>query len=53
VILIIEARCVVTKPMVQNRFVVEVADTQILKATVGRLRNIDGVKAVHADLQKR
>jgi guanosine-3',5'-bis(diphosphate) 3'-pyrophosphohydrolase len=40
---IVEARCVVTKPMVQNRFVVEVADTQILKATVGRLRNIDGV----------
>ncbi len=40
---IVEARCVVSKPMVQNRFVVEVADTQVLKATVGRLRNIDGV----------
>jgi GTP diphosphokinase / guanosine-3',5'-bis(diphosphate) 3'-diphosphatase len=40
---IVEARCIVSKPMVQNRFVVEVADTQILKATVGRLRNIDGV----------
>ena len=40
---IVEARCVVTSPMVKNRFVLEVADTQALKATVGRLRNIDGV----------
>ena len=32
-----------TRPMVQNRFVVEVADTQALKATISRLRNIDGV----------
>ena len=29
--------------MVGNRFVVEVADTQALKATVTRLRNIEGV----------
>ena len=29
--------------MVQNRFVVEVADTHALKATIGKLRNIDGV----------
>ena len=29
--------------MVQNRFVVEVADTQALKATIGKLRHIDGV----------
>ncbi len=40
---IVEARCVVNSPMVSNRFVVEVGDTQALKATVGRLRNIDGV----------
>jgi len=40
---ILEARCSVASPMVKNRFVVEVADTQALKATVGRLRNIDGV----------
>ena len=29
--------------MVKNRFVVEVADTQALKGTVTRLRNIDAV----------
>jgi guanosine-3',5'-bis(diphosphate) 3'-pyrophosphohydrolase len=29
--------------MVQNRFVVEVADTHALKGTVNRLRNIDAV----------
>jgi len=40
---IIEARCLVNTPMVSNRFVVEVGDTQALKATVGRLRNIEGV----------
>jgi GTP pyrophosphokinase len=40
---IVEARCIVSPPMVQNRFVVEVVDTQSLKATVGRLRNIDSV----------
>jgi len=40
---IVEARCTVNSPMVSNRFVVEVGDTQALKATVGRLRNIDGV----------
>src|ERR671921_338315 len=40
---IVEARCIVSSPMVQNRFVVEVADTQALKQTVNRLRNIDGV----------
>jgi guanosine-3',5'-bis(diphosphate) 3'-pyrophosphohydrolase len=40
---IVEARCIVNTPMVSNRFVVEVGDTQALKATVGRLRNIDGV----------
>ena len=40
---IVEARCIVTRPMVSNRFVVEVGDTQVLKATVTRLRNVDGV----------
>ncbi|MGH6998155.1 MAG: ACT domain-containing protein, partial [Phenylobacterium sp.] len=40
---IVEARCLVQSPMVQNRFVVEVADTQTLKSTIGRLRNIDSV----------
>ena len=40
---IVEARCIVNSPMVQNRFVVEVGDTRALKATVNRLRNIEGV----------
>jgi guanosine-3',5'-bis(diphosphate) 3'-pyrophosphohydrolase len=40
---IVEARCIVSPPMVQNRFVVEVADTQALKGTITRLRNIDSV----------
>ena len=40
---IVEARCIVSPPMVKNRFVVEVPDTQVLKGTVGRLRNIEGV----------
>jgi GTP pyrophosphokinase len=40
---IVEARCIVTPPMVKNRFVVEVGDTQTLKHTITRLRNIDSV----------
>jgi guanosine-3',5'-bis(diphosphate) 3'-pyrophosphohydrolase len=40
---IVEARCLVSSPMVQNRFVVEVADTQALKQTITKLRNIDSV----------
>ena len=40
---IIEARCIVDKPMVKNRFVIEVADTHALKTTVNRLRAIDSV----------
>src|SRR5687767_2262715 len=40
---IIEARCIVDKPMVKNRFVIEVADTPALKSTVNRLRAIDSV----------
>src|SRR5215210_6172057 len=40
---ILEARCTVTHPMVKNRFVIEVGDTQTLKATISRLRAIDAV----------
>ena len=40
---IVEARCIVSPPMVKNRFVVEVGDTHTLKATITRLRNIDSV----------
>jgi GTP pyrophosphokinase len=40
---IVEARCVVSPPMVKNRFVVEVGDTHTLKSTITRLRNIDSV----------
>ncbi|HEX8856817.1 MAG TPA: bifunctional (p)ppGpp synthetase/guanosine-3',5'-bis(diphosphate) 3'-pyrophosphohydrolase [Thermoleophilaceae bacterium] len=40
---IVEARCTVVPPMVKNRFVVEVGDTQALKACVSRLRNVDSV----------
>ncbi len=40
---IVEARCVTEYPMVKNRFVVEVGDTQTLKNCVGRLRNVDSV----------
>ena len=40
---IIEARCLANPPMVKNRFVVEVPDTQSLKGTINRLRNVDAV----------
>jgi GTP pyrophosphokinase len=40
---IVEARCTARPPMVRNRFVVEVGDTQTLKLTINRLRNIDAV----------
>jgi GTP pyrophosphokinase len=40
---ILEARCTVVHPMVKNRFVVEVGDTQALKTCVQRLRNIESV----------
>src|SRR5215218_38886 len=40
---ILEARCTVVHPMVKNRFVVEVGDTQALKNCIQRLRNIDSV----------
>ncbi len=40
---IVEARCVVSHPMVQNWFVVEVGDLQVLKSAISRLRNIESV----------
>jgi GTP diphosphokinase / guanosine-3',5'-bis(diphosphate) 3'-diphosphatase len=40
---IVEATCTANPPMIRNRFVVECADTQTLKTTIGRLRNIDSV----------
>ena len=40
---IVEARCIVTHPMVKNRFDVEVGDTQPLKSTISRLRSIEAV----------
>jgi guanosine-3',5'-bis(diphosphate) 3'-pyrophosphohydrolase len=40
---ILEASCTTKHPMVKNRFVVEVGDTQQLKQCVSRLRNIDSV----------
>jgi GTP pyrophosphokinase len=40
---ILEARCTVVHPMVKNRFVVEVGDTQALKNCISRLRSIDSV----------
>jgi GTP pyrophosphokinase len=40
---ILEARCMTKHPMVRNRFVVEVGDTEQLKGCVARLRNVDSV----------
>jgi guanosine-3',5'-bis(diphosphate) 3'-pyrophosphohydrolase len=40
---ILEARCLSSPPMVKNRFVVELADTQGLKGAISRLRNTDAV----------
>jgi guanosine-3',5'-bis(diphosphate) 3'-pyrophosphohydrolase len=40
---IIEARCIVTHPMVKNRFVVEVGDAAGLKTAISRLRQIEAV----------
>jgi GTP pyrophosphokinase len=40
---ILEARCTVVHPMVKNRFVVEVGDTQALKTAITRIRNIESV----------
>jgi guanosine-3',5'-bis(diphosphate) 3'-pyrophosphohydrolase len=40
---IVEAYCSVQHPMVKNRFVIEVADTQSLKIAINRVRSIDSV----------
>ena len=40
---ILEARCTVVHPMVKNRFVVEVGDTDSLRACIARIRNIESV----------
>ncbi len=40
---IIEARCSTKHPMVKNRFVVEVGDSDQLRQCVSRLRHVDGV----------
>jgi len=40
---IVEARCVTKHPMVKNRFVVEVGDTEQLRHCIGRLRAVEGV----------
>ncbi|MDQ4130318.1 MAG: bifunctional (p)ppGpp synthetase/guanosine-3',5'-bis(diphosphate) 3'-pyrophosphohydrolase, partial [Actinomycetota bacterium] len=40
---ILEARCTTNHPMIRNRFVVEVGDTQALKTCIQRLRNVDSV----------
>lgn len=40
---IIEARCVTDPPMVRDRFVLEVPDTEALKACIVRVRNVDSV----------
>jgi GTP diphosphokinase / guanosine-3',5'-bis(diphosphate) 3'-diphosphatase len=40
---ILEATCTTKHPMVKNRFVVEVGDTEQLRQAIGRLRNIDSV----------
>ncbi|HEX2359052.1 MAG TPA: bifunctional (p)ppGpp synthetase/guanosine-3',5'-bis(diphosphate) 3'-pyrophosphohydrolase [Solirubrobacterales bacterium] len=40
---ILEAKCATKHPMVKNRFVVEVGDTEQLKQCVSRLRNVESV----------
>jgi GTP diphosphokinase / guanosine-3',5'-bis(diphosphate) 3'-diphosphatase len=40
---ILEARCATRHPMVKNRFVVEVGDTEQLKQCVQRIRNVESV----------
>jgi guanosine-3',5'-bis(diphosphate) 3'-pyrophosphohydrolase len=40
---ILEATCTTRHPMVKNRFVVEVGDTEQLKSAITRLRNVDSV----------
>jgi GTP diphosphokinase / guanosine-3',5'-bis(diphosphate) 3'-diphosphatase len=40
---ILEASCMTNHPMVKNRFVVEVGDTEQLKQCISRLRNVESV----------
>jgi GTP diphosphokinase / guanosine-3',5'-bis(diphosphate) 3'-diphosphatase len=40
---ILEAKCTTKHPMVKNRFVVEVGDTEQLRGAIGRLRNVESV----------
>jgi guanosine-3',5'-bis(diphosphate) 3'-pyrophosphohydrolase len=40
---ILEANCATKHPMVKNRFVVEVGDTDQLKQAINRLRNVESV----------
>jgi GTP pyrophosphokinase len=40
---ILEAKCTTKHPMVKNRFVVEVGDTEQLRQCVARLRHVDSV----------
>jgi GTP diphosphokinase / guanosine-3',5'-bis(diphosphate) 3'-diphosphatase len=40
---IVEVRCLDQRPMVSDRFVVEVGDTTTLKTTIARLRQVEGV----------
>ncbi len=44
---IIGASCTTNHPMVKNRFVVEVGDTEHLKQCIGRLRNVESVFDVY------
>jgi GTP diphosphokinase / guanosine-3',5'-bis(diphosphate) 3'-diphosphatase len=40
---ILEARCTTKHPMVKNRFVVEVGDTEQLRQCIARIRHVDSV----------
>jgi GTP pyrophosphokinase len=40
---ILEAKCTTKHPMVRNRFVVEVGDTDQLRQCVARIRHVDSV----------
>lgn len=44
---IVEVKCLDQRPMVSDRFIVEVADTRSLKATINRLRQVEGVFDVY------
>ena len=50
---IVEAYCSVQHPMVKNRFVIEVADTQALKSAINRLRSIDAVFDAYRVIPRR